>query len=227
MLRVPAPVACSRSRAPLVRNGLSALASPTGSCPSQVLTGVQTLDVLSALSELGIAPLSPQGGRLGGTLHSPSAGNTTPPPPGLLPAMFKRLTSELPSASGGQLAGLLQVTGSSLPEMIVHIAPSPWPPPRSRIHPSSYGRPSGNGEAASSTSLELGRIGRRRAPASGGGVGGGTSEGIMGHVAHTRQHHGSCCAHSTAPWVMLRTLDSTMGHVAHTRQHHAYHIGQD
>ena len=76
----------------------------------QVLTGVQTLDVLAALPELGISPKDPPKGAHG--VRLPSGGSATPPPPGLLPAMFKRLTSELPSASGGQLASLLQVNTS-------------------------------------------------------------------------------------------------------------------
>ena len=77
----------------------------------QVLTSVQTLDVLASLSELGIAPVPSAADRP--SAYSPAAGPRTPavpPPPGLLAAMFKRLTSELPSASGRQLAGLLQAT---------------------------------------------------------------------------------------------------------------------
>ena len=72
----------------------------------QVLTSAQALDVLSALPELGVVPSSGPPDAVDDTRHS------TPrsPPVVLLAALFKRITPELPSASGRQLAGLLQAT---------------------------------------------------------------------------------------------------------------------
>ena len=70
----------------------------------KILANTQTLDILASLPDLGIMPSAST------SAEEVGAQSGAQPPPGLLAALFKSVTSEISSASGRQLCGLLLAT---------------------------------------------------------------------------------------------------------------------